>query len=281
MVLLSGLQSSAQPITPPGFIGSYVWHMRQTAFGGFSAIEVLDSGSRFVALSDRAALVSGTITRGVDGAILDLQAGPIIPLLAAKSGQPLQDPHDDSEGLAIGPKAAFVSFESRARVARLDLATGKTRDLPRYPGFADLTVNGALESLAIDDQGVLYTFPEETTAAAFPLFRFANGTWDQPFSIPKSGRFLPVAADIGPDNRLYLLERDFRGLGGFASQLRRFDLTGGQETTLLTTSFARHDNLEGLSIWRNAAGQLIATMISDDNFFALQRTEIVEYQLPD
>ena len=92
---------------------------------------------------------------------------------------------------------------------------------------------------------------------------------------------MPVAADIGPDNRLYLLERDFRGLGGFASRLRRFDLTGGAETTLFTTPCARHDTLEGLSVWRNPAGQLIAPPISDDNFFALQRTEIVEYRLPD
>ena len=280
LVLLTGLQSSAQPVAPPGYFGTYVWHVADDSFGGFSAIEVLDGGTRFVALSDKAMLVSGQITRDADGRVTDLTAGPLTPLLA-KNGLPLAGRRADSEGLAIGPAGAFVSFENRPRVAQLDPETGQTHDLPTHPDFAKMRRNGALEALAIDDQGTIYTIPEETTAAAFPLYRYMNGAWDKTLGIPISGTFLPVAADIGPDNRLYLLERDFRGLGGFASQLRRFDLTGGTETTLFTTPFARHDNLEGLSVWRNPAGHLIATLISDDNFFALQRTEIVEYRLPD
>lgn len=95
---------------------------------------------------------------------------------------------------------------------------------------------------------------------------------------------MPVAADFGPDGRLYLLERDFRGIGGFASRLRRFDLTErgfDGETTLFQTPFSLHDNLEGLSIWRDAQGGLRATMISDDNFLFVQQTQIVEHRLPD
>jgi hypothetical protein len=41
-----------------------------------------------------------------------------------------------------------------------------------------------------------------------------------------------------------------------------------------------HDNLEGLDVWADAEG-LRATMISDDNFRFFQRTEIVDYRLPD
>ncbi len=280
LVLLTGLQSSAQPVAPPGYIGTYAWHMADDSFGGFSGIEVLDGGTRFVALSDKAMLVSGQITRDADGRVTDLTAGPLTPLLA-KNGLPLAGRRADSEGLAIGPAGAFVSFENRPRVAQLGLATGQTHDLPTHPDFAKMRRNGALEAVAIDEGGTPYAIPEETTAAAFPLYRLMGDTWDKTLTLPKSGTFLPVAADIGPDNRLYLLERDFRGLGGFASRLRRFELTGAYETTLFTTPFARHDNLEGLSVWRTDAGQLIATLISDDNFFALQRTGIVEYRLPD
>jgi len=42
-----------------------------------------------------------------------------------------------------------------------------------------------------------------------------------------------------------------------------------------------HDNLEGVSVWRDADGALRATLVSDDNFRFLQQTEIVEYLLPD
>jgi hypothetical protein len=93
-----------------------------------------------------------------------------------------------------------------------------------------------------------------------------------------------VAADFGPDGRFYVLERDFRALGGFSSRLRRFELgTDGLtgEAILLETPFALHDNLEGLSVWRDDQGVLRATMISDDNFIFVQQTQIVEYRLPD
>ncbi len=79
-----------------------------------------------------------------------------------------------------------------------------------------------------------------------------------------TGPFLIVGADIGPDGRLYMLERDFAGIG-FRSRIRRFDLDGGNEETMLETGLRTHDNLEGISVWQDAQG-LRLTLISDDNF---------------
>ena len=53
------------------------------------------------------------------------------------------------------------------------------------------------------------------------------------------------------------------------------------EVTLLETPRGLYDNLEGLSIWRDGAGHITATMVSDDNFSFFLRTQIVEYRLPD
>jgi hypothetical protein len=50
---------------------------------------------------------------------------------------------------------------------------------------------------------------------------------------------------------------------------------------LLETPVGLYDNLEGVSIWRDDAGHLTATMVSDDNFAFFLRSEIVEYRLPD
>jgi hypothetical protein len=36
-----------------------------------------------------------------------------------------------------------------------------------------------------------------------------------------------------------------------------------------------------VAIWRDDAGRLTATMVSDNNFLDLLATEIVEYRLPD
>ncbi|MDZ4134183.1 MAG: esterase-like activity of phytase family protein, partial [Paracoccaceae bacterium] len=173
-----------------------------------------------------------------------------------------------------------------ARVLRYANLAGPAENLPDHPDFRRMRANSALEALAIDARGTLYTLPEQSGSAQspFPVYRFRNGAWDKPFSIARRGGFLPVAADFGPDGRFYLLERQFRGIAGFASRVRRFDIgqTGiSGETTVLETPSGRHDNLEGLSVWRDVTGAIRLTMVSDDNFMFFQRTEIVEYRVRD
>lgn len=144
-----------------------------------------------------------------------------------------------------------------------------------------MQANSSLEALAIDHRGWLYTLPERSgqLTRPFPVYRFDGTRWAQPFSIPRSGGFLPVGADFGPDGKLYLLEREFSGFG-FRSRVRRFAVseTGiGPGETLLSSALARHDNLEGIAVTRTGTGEIRLTMISDDNFRVFQRTEIVEY----
>lgn len=284
-LLLSGFQGSAQASDPPGFIGKFVWDMPDEAFGGFSGIEVQDGGETFFVLGDKAVFLSGRFQRDGQGRVTGISAGAIRPLIGGRDHKPLAGRRSDSEGLAIDAAGnAFVSFEHRARVARLDLDSGIVRDLKRHPDFAGLPRNGALEALAVGPDQVLYALPEDPPTPDFPVYRWADGVWDTRLSVTRRGTFLPVAADIGPDGRFYLLERDFRGIGGFANRLRRFDLTEAglvNEVTLIVTPLGWYDNLEGMSVWQDTAGRLRATMISDDNFFALQETQIIEFALPD
>ena len=69
---------------------------------------------------------------------------------------------------------------------------------------------------------------------------------------------------------------------GFATRVRRFALGPeglGEEVTLLETPFGELDNMEGISTWRDEAGRIRVDLISDDNFFPLQRTVLAEYIL--
>ena len=87
----------------------------------------------------------------------------------------------------------------------------------------------------------------------------------------------------GPDGRLYLLERDFRGLRGFSTRVRSFAMTPGgvtDEQVHVESRLGTHDNLEGISVWQDAAGRIRITTISDDNLNFFQRTEWVEFTLP-
>ena len=280
-----GLEGSATPSPPEGFLGSYRWSVNDPRFGGFSGIEMDDAGRGFVALSDHGAVITGSIRRDATGRISGIRSGPMITLRGERAG-PLKTGRTDSEGLALAPDGSvYISFEGVARVLHYATLDGPAENLPLHPDFRRLQLNSALEALAIDAAGRLYTVPERSgdMARPFPVYRFANGKWDRALSLPRSGNFLPVAADFGPDGRFYLLEREFRGLSGFASRLRRFDLTAAGFSAgkvLLQSPVGTHGNLEGLAVWRDPAGDLRATMISDDNFSVFLATDIVEYRLP-
>lgn len=286
IVLLAGLQGSASPTPAPGFHGKFNWSMDQKRFGGFSAIEMDAQGRNFLALSDRGAFVQGRITRDAEGRIASIKAGEVT-LLKGNGEQPLATNRADSEGLAVGPDGSvYVSFEGVARVLRYDPITGPAENLPEAPAFAKLQDNSALEALAVDAKGAIYTLPERSGGERkpFPVYRFRNGKWDESLRIPRSDGFLAVGADFGPDGRFYLLERKFAGLAGFGSRLRRFTLGPkgfGAEEVLMETQYGLYDNLEGVSVWRDGSGHLTATMISDDNFSPFLATAIVEYRLPD
>ncbi len=259
-------------------LGSFHWAVSDPKFGGFSAIALTPTGDSFTAISDRGYVAEARITR--DGpTITDVEIKALRRLLGPTRA-PLAADFSDSEGLAIGQDGTlYVSFEGEDGIRSFSAIDQPGSKLMASPAFAGFQPNSSLEALAIGPDGALYTMPERSGLATrpFPVFRLRSGVWDQPFEISRTGPFLISGADIGPDGRLYILERDFAGIG-FRNRVRRFNLDGSGEELILQTGLRTHDNLEGISIWRDASG-LRMTLISDDNFRAFQRTEIVEYRL--
>lgn len=267
---------------PAQFVGSYLWRTTDHKLGGFSGIEVSRDGRKFVAISDRGGVISGQFKRqGAEISTIEISERN---RLKTRKGQPLEGWQTDAEGLAIHPNGrVFVSFERVHRVAAYT-PWGRATALPRPKAFKALQVNSGFEALAINAQGHLFALPERSgqLQRPFPVWRFAGGKWSQPFGLRRAGGFLPVGADFGPDGKFYLLEREFTGLG-FRTRIRRFALgkTGATgEETILETGTWRHDNLEGLSVWKDRSGAIRLTMISDNNFRSFQTTQIVEYRIP-
>lgn len=260
---------------------SYFWELDAPWFGGFSALEMSHDGTSATILSDRGTLIEVDVLR-MNGVLSDLTVTSRKTLRDAQ-GAELADRVHDAEGLAVGHDGrSFVSFEFEHRVTTLNRSNGITASLKSHPDFAGFSINKGLEALAIGPEGDLFAMAEQTSeeGTTAPLYRYDGTQWVVAYLIPITPPFLPVGADFDTQGRLYLLERTVTPLG-FRSRIRRFDLGSPDQRaeTLLTTFPARFDNLEAISVWQDTAGKMHLTMISDDNFLPLQRTQIVEYTL--
>lgn len=280
--LLATPFAAAPPSPRATFVGSWQWQMDDPAFGGFSALEIADDGLGFVAVTDRGSVATGRLLRGADGAVRGVEAARLMPLRTT-DGRPVEGEQADPEGLAVAPDGRlFVSFEADHRVWSYAEPGAPAQPLPLHPDFPRLQTNSGLEALAIDDEGRLLTLPERSGAweRPFPVYRWTGSAWEKPFTLPREGTYLPVGADFGPDGKLYLLERDFRGLFGFYARISRFDIGPagpGPRELLFETRAPFQNNFEGIAAWTDADGRLRLTLISDDNFAAPLTTEFADY----
>lgn len=266
-------------------IAEYRWQLTETWFGGFSALELSDDGSEMVTLSDRGFFVQAQLRRE-NGAITGVHDIRMSRVFRPKGHFARHTGWRDSEGLAQMVNGSLVvAFEGEHRLERFARPGALPQKMPWSDGFNLMTLNSGFEGLAVDTNGALFAMPEAPIGPEdiVQVFQLEGQSWRRAFTLPRDKQFQPVGADFGPDGRLYVLERGFNGLG-FRTRVRSFDVTENivsDENTIFIKGLGGHDNLEGLSVWRDSAGHIRLTMISDDNFRLLQRTEIVEYVLPD
>ncbi len=264
--------------------GRLVWEQENlSSFGGFSGIEVFADG-RFLAITDRGNFFWGEIKRE-NGELVEVHLDDHTAILDSK-GTPLDGLNTDAEGLAIGPDGAiYVSFEGNHRIMRHSDKFAAAEFLPKHPDFATLQRNSGMEALAIDRSGNIYTIPERsgTLTRPFPVYQFDGAEWTRFAEIARSDDFLIAGADVGPDGRLYVLERGASLLRGFHVRIRRFTIADGlqDDETLYQSRAGNLSNFEGISVWLDDTGQTRLTLIADDNFNAFQRTIIEEYLVVD
>lgn len=269
-------------------MGTYVWREPDPSFGGFSGLVMAPGGASFQAVSDHGELYAGAVTRDPAGRIAAVRATWHGRLLD-NHGRPVGRFTSDAEALAPARDGGlYVAFESYARVTRLnppDLHPEPLHDFDRFRAFWS---NESFEGVAERPDGALIAVLEQADEAegGYPTFlgtgRGHAMTWRPGPVIPAGeGGFAASDAAFGPDGLFYLLERRL-SLGGFASRIRRFtdrDGAFGPPETVLETAPGTLGNMEGMSLWSDAAGHTVISLISDDGFQFLQRTTLVEYEL--
>src|SRR5262249_16958623 len=106
------------------------------------------------------------------------------------------------------------------------------------------------------------------------------------FAVKRSADFDVSDAALLPSGDLLGLERKFSWTAGLFIRIPRPQLgdvrAGGPAhgPVLFEADLGNAiDNMEGLSVHRSASGETVLTMISDDNFSALQRTLLLQFTL--
>ena len=135
--------------------------------------------------------------------------------------------------------------------------------------------------------GDLIAVTEESLDAAGNLRAYVlRGKQFARFSVKRSEGFAVSDCTVLPPGDLLLLERRFSPLSGVAIRIRRVHLADIIEGALVDGPALfkadlayQIDNMEGIAISRNAQGETIVTMVSDDNFSAIQRNLLLQFKL--
>lgn len=285
MVMASGAapafaQDPAQPA--PQLLSHLTWQTEDERLQRFTAIDTRD-GVGVLLLTDQGVVVTAQLARAFDGQIASIEPRTI-QYLRDPEGQPLDGPWRNAQGVAIGGDGRiFVAFEGYGRVWSYDAPDAPAIALPVHADFARLGVGVGLSGLAVSRSGVLYAIPQRPARMTngTPSYHFWNGEWEGSFRLPSDGEFHPVGADIGPDDRLYVLERE-SGAGGYRNQVRRFVLQGSRidaGTVVIRSVYGQFGDLSGLTVWQGSNGGLRLLMVSHVNGPAAGG-EIVEFALP-
>lgn len=273
------------------FRGGLVLTSAFAGFGGISGFTLAGDGGRFLAVTDAGLFLEGRLV--VDGdlpvGLADVSAIAIrddkgLPL--ARSGQ------GDAESLTLSGDAAYVGFEGRNQIWRYPRSPLGAAGVPvEAPAIRGLAVNKGLEALFFVPsgplRGALVGIAEEGVTRADALDGFIiGGPRPGTFSVRRHDAFAATDAAVTPDGDVILLERHYTRSTGVKMRLRRFPLAAVKPGATIDGEVLgtfdmgyQIDNMEGLAVTRNAAGETLLTIVSDDNFNPLQRTVLLRFAL--
>jgi len=277
------------------FRGGLVLRSSDRNFGGLSAIRVAPDGSHFISLTDKGWWFRGRIVyEGMRPiGIADAEMAPIL----GANGEPLAERGwFDTESIAEDGGTLYVGIERVHQIVRFNygkdglLARGQAIAVP--PGLRALPANKGLEALVFVPKGfalagTLIAISERGLDKAGNLLAFLiGGPTPGNFTVKRSASFDVSDAALLPGGDVLILERKFSWTSGLSVRMRRIALGEIKPGALVDGPILFEadlgyeiDNMEGLSVHRSAGGEVVLTLISDDNFSVLQRTLLLQFTL--
>lgn len=264
-------------------------------FGGLSAFRIDPNGEGFIAMSDKGDWFTGRLVyngRALSG-LADVQSAAML----GSDGRPIASRKlYDSESLAIDGTTLYVGIERANRILKFDFSHGGVtahgEEIALPSALRRLPNNKGPEGLVFVPKGMplegtLIVASERGLDPSGNLLGFLiGGPRPGQFAIRRSGEFDISDAALLPSSELLILERKFSVLAGVGIRIRRIPLQTIAPGALVDGPVIFEadlgyeiDNMEGLDIHHTPEGEIVLTMISDDNFSLLQRTLLLQFTL--
>ena len=287
---------SRRQFGPFDFRGGLVLRSGFRHFGGFSGMRIADDGARFIAVSDKGWWLRGRILydQGRPAGIEDAEMAPMLGAdgrpLAARGWYDAESIAQDADGML------YVGIERAHQIVRFDyardglLARGHPIAVPA--AIRSLPRNKGLEALVFaphgsDLAGALVAISERGLDGAGNINAFLiGGPKPGGFTVKRTADYDVSDGALLPAGDLLLLERKFNWTSGLGMRIRRIAMAAIMPGALVDGPVLLEadmrdeiDNMEGISIHRGAGGEIVLTLISDDNFSLLQRTLLLQFAL--
>lgn len=273
------------------FVGGLVLSSKTKQFGGISGLHILPDGQRFIAHSDRGNWFRGRFT--LDGDRITGIANAEMTPMRGPRGRLSASTWFDTESLTIDGDTLYVGIERENRILRYDRFGAIGIPIPVPQEITDLPYNQGLEALVFVPRGMpnggsLIAISERGIEIDGNTkgFILAGGKWSR-FSVRHIGQYQVSDAAVSPTGHLVILERYFTFLSGVHMRIRAVPLSEIKPGAIIDGKILIEadsefdiDNMEALTITKNAAGQLVLTLMSDNNFSYFQRTILLRFLWP-
>lgn len=278
------------------FMGGLELTSENELLGAMSGIRFFANRQDFIGVTDTGLWYKGQLVRDQNNSpssVAEFQMAPMRNKDGIATGSKWEF---DAEGIALKGDKVFVSFERLARIDGFPLegvfTSAATETVPVQIPTSEFRRNGGLEALATAPvnsplKGALLAFSESSVDKNGNLFAaITSGPMAGVFAVKRDAPFNITDADFLPNGDLLLLERRFNIATGIGMRIRKIkgaDIKVGAlvdgEVLLDVGAGFQIDNMEGMSVTKDEAGQIYVTLISDDNHSFLQRNLLLEFKL--
>lgn len=262
---------------------------RDDRFGGLSALKISADGKGLIAVTDRGHWLTATLTyrEGQLSGASNFQIAPLLDL----SGRPLSGRSADAESLASNNDGLFVSFERNHRIWRYANDAYRNDSKPTAitvpDGLRTLQKNGGIEAMTRLCDGRLLAVAEKSVTRPNSVDAWIQSkTGWQTLTYRTKDGLSPTGATTLPNCDVLFVERNFSVIAGLDIRITRLPSSAFIASSALNPEVLANlsdpltiDNFEGISARRDASGNTLIYIVSDDNFSAVQRTLLMMFAL--